>query len=41
MSTRVVRLQNSTIEKLSRKGKFGQSFNDVIEALIQDKESSA
>lgn len=41
MSTRLVRLQNRTVEKLSKKGKFGQSFNDVIEELIQDKESSA
>ena len=28
------------VEKLAQKGKFGQSFNDVIEELIEDKETS-
>jgi len=37
MSTRLVRLHNSTIEELSKYGKFGQTWNGVIEQLLQEK----
>jgi len=40
MSTHLVRLQKKTIEKLTKKGKFGQSFNDVIEQLLKKQENN-
>ena len=39
MSTKLIRLHKETIQKLSKYGKFGQSWNSVIEKLLQEKKN--
>jgi len=34
MKSKVVRLREDLLEEISKKGKFGQSWNDVIEELL-------
>ncbi len=29
-----IRVKNSTLDKLKKKGKFGESYNDIIERLL-------
>jgi len=37
MSTKLIRLHEETIQKLSKYGKFGQSWNTVIKELLEEK----
>lgn len=30
-----IRVKNSTLDKLKAKGKFGESYNDIIERLLK------
>lgn len=39
MSTKLIRLHKETIQKLSKYGKFGQSWDTVIEELLKRREN--
>lgn len=39
MSTKLIRLHEETIRKLSKYGKFGQSWNTVIEELLEERKN--
>ena len=34
MKSKVIRLNEDLLEEISKKGKFGQSWNDVIQELL-------
>jgi len=35
MSTRLIRVHEDTLNELSKHGKFGQSYNDVLKRVLQ------
>ncbi len=39
VSTKLIRLHEETIRKLSKYGKFGQSWNTVIEELLEERKN--
>jgi len=37
MSTRLIRVHEDTLNELSKHGKFGQSYNDVLKRVLENK----
>jgi len=37
MSTRLIRIHEETLGKLAKMGQAGQSYNDVLEKLLEKK----